>query len=179
MSRLSRLLSEIRPTFLPYARITVRTRLSPEQCRERLVPATQPQKIPALFSASTSQDTRYLFKGQVSRTGFLVAPIDQRPTRQRRRDAKPFLVAGHFKPEFGGTDIIVQVFPDPFGFVLVLCMFCFYVAQMLFAWSCFGFERPVLLLVSLMLLLFSYAALAFPVSFEAFQSKRTLEKLFR
>ena len=67
-----RLFAEVRPTFLPYARFKIQTHLSPEQCRERLAAVTQPQKMPALLPKRTSDNARLVFKGQVSKNGFLL-----------------------------------------------------------------------------------------------------------
>ncbi len=173
-----RLMSEVRPTFVPYKQFKVRTRLSPEQCRERLMSATQPQKMPALFSAPTSSDAHIVFKGQVAKTGFIVVPVDHNGS-QRYRGPQPFWLLGRFKPSFGGTDVVVQVFPNLMGFFVACSLFGAVIAEAIVAWQSSMLEKLTFGPVILAELLFTYAVLAFPVSFRAYQSKKTLERLFQ
>ena len=129
-----RLFAEVRPTFLPYARFKVQTHLSPEQCQQKLASITQAQKMPALISAPTSDNPRLIFKGQVSRTSFFVVPVD-RTGRRRFQGPQPFWVMGRLRSNFGGSDITVKVFLDPFC-LLVGCGFLGVVAIQTFeVWS--------------------------------------------
>jgi hypothetical protein len=177
-----RLFSEVRPTFLPYARFTVRTRLTLEECRERLAAVTQPQRMPTLFSTPTSSGTQLVFKGQVSKAGFFVCPVDhiglrkyQGPRPSQYKGPEPFWLCGRFKSFYNGTNIVVQVFPDPLA-LLVGCALLSLVSLQAVLYQ----SVPLGELLSPLLfarVFCCYAILAFPVSFKAFLSRKTLERL--
>ncbi|MGI4791701.1 MAG: hypothetical protein ACRYFS_23005 [Janthinobacterium lividum] len=173
-----RLFSEVRPTFLPYARFTVQTHLSPEQCQERLASVTQPQKMPAVIPVRTSDDTRLVFKGQVSRAGFFIVPVD-RHGRPKYQGPQPFWLVGRFQNTFRETRVIVKVFPDPFGFFTGCLLLGILIAALVMLGSSSILEliiqEPVLLLGCV----FIYATLAFPTSIKAFQMKPAFKRLLQ
>ena len=179
-----RLFQEVRPTFIPYARFRVRSRLSPEECRERLAAATQPQKMLTLFSARTSDDARLIFQGQVSKVGFFICPVDHIGLREYRgprpsqyQGPEPFWLFGRFKTFYGGTDIVVQVFPDPLAFI-VACAFLLGVSiQTLWAWSNSVGQLGFPLMFARVL--FVYTLVSLPVSFKAYKFKKALGNLLQ
>ena len=172
-----RLFSEVRPTFLPYARFTGRTRLSPEECREKLAAVTQPQKMPSLFSIRTSDDPRLSLKGQFSDSGFLVVPIGKKPVQGGSRTAKPFFVIGKFRPASGGTDLAVQVLPDPLGTFIMFGLLSAVIFAAAVTCSLPSSEKFIFELFWLAQIIFVLAVLGLPASFEAYRTKKMLERL--
>ena len=169
-----RLFSEVRPTFLPYARFTVRTRLLPEECRERLAAATQPQPMPTLVSARTSDDPRLIFKGQISKTGFRAALIGHRSIKAGSRALKPFLLFGRFRAAFGGTALAVQVLPDVCCFVVIGALLALVSWPIIHGRMVHDTFMELFLLARFFLF---YGVLTLPASFEAYRAKKTLERL--
>lgn len=172
-----RLFSEVRPTFLPYARFTVRTRLTPEECRERIAAVTQPQRMPTLFSVRISDDPRLIFKGQTSIMGFLTVPIGKKPIQGGSRTAKPFFLIGKFRPASGGTDLAVQVLPDPLGTFIMLGLLLAVTFAAAVTWSLPSSEKFAFELFGIARIFFVLALLGLPASYEAYRAKKTLERL--
>ena len=175
-------------TFVPYARFRVQTRLSPEDCAARLQAVTQPQKLPTLFSARTPFDRYLLLKGQITRTGFLAAPVDNKCLSRGKYDvrgAQPFWLRGRFQPAFGGTDIVVQVFPSLLG-LLTACMMLigmsgasYYMVEQIWSPHSTGDRYLFIfgLAVFLAYLLFLGATVALTTSFQAYKMKNALRQL--
>ena len=170
-------------TFVPYARFWVQTRLSPEDCAARLRAVTQPQTLPTLFSARTSSESHLLLKGTVTRTGFLAARVNNTGMR-KYQGVQPFWVSGKFQPAFGGTDMVVQVFPSVSGLLAVCAGLCFCLAITAYdihelmipgSWErvMAGIVLPLLAARDLLLL----GCLAVPVSFQAYKMKNALRQL--
>lgn len=191
MPKLARMLQvrrEMGITFVPYARFRVQTRHSPEECAARLRAVTQPQKLPTLFSARTSPDRHLLLKGQITRTGVLAVPVDNKCPRGSSeydvRGAQPFWLRGRFLPAFGGTDIVVQVFPNLSGMltggVLLSLMLSgiFVYGKMLLSLDVLGRGLGVLAAPTCLLAaLFCAAMMAISVSFQAYKMKNALRQL--
>ena len=167
-----RLFAEVRPTFLPYARFKMQTHLSPEQCREKLASVTQPQKMPAfLVSKSVFLDARHVFKGQISKTRFFV------------EEPQPFWLIGRIKPAFSGTSVTVNVFLDPWCYLVSFGLLSIVLAQTVEIELVHGlYSYPGKLFFVLLFLLRSlavYLAISLPASFKAFQMKRMLKRLLQ
>lgn len=186
MPKLARMLQvrrEMGITFVPYARFRVQTRHSPEECAARLRAVTQPQKLPTLFSARTSPDRHLFFKGTVTCTGFFAAAMNN-TGKQKYQGVQPFWVSGRFQPAFGGTDIVVKVFPDLLG-VLGICGVLFVSMAMtaydihllltLGSWERVFWVLALPLLLARDLLL--WGCLALPVPFQAYKMKNALRQL--
>ena len=187
LATLLRTSREMGITFVPYARFRVQTRLTPEECAARFRAVMQPQKLPTLFSARTSPEAHLLFKGTVTRTGFLAVPVDNKGEGGLRkyRGVQPFWVSGKFQPAFGGTDLVVQVFPSVLGLLggCVLLWYtgdsaAFYFKKMLF--SSDGYDRgmaviAVPFLVSITLII--AVAMTLSVSFQAYKIKNALRQV--
>ncbi len=173
-------------TFVPYAHFRVQTRLSPEECAARLRAVTQPQTLPTLFSARTSPEEHLLLKGTVTRTGFFAVSVDNKGEGGLRkyRGVQPFWISGKFQPAFGGTDMVVQVFPSVSGLLAVCAGLCFCLAITAYdfhelmtpgSWErvLAGVVLPLLVARDLLL----WGCLAIPASFQAYKMKNALRQL--
>lgn len=188
LARMLQVRREMGITFVPYARFWVQTRHSPEECAARLQAVTQPQKLPTLFSARTSPEAHLLLKGRVMQTGFLAVPVDNKCPRGSSeydvRGAQPFWLRGRFQPAFGGTDIVVQVFPNfsgmlTGGLLLSMMLGCTLLfGKMLLSPDVYGrgmgiVAAPMCLLTALFLV----AAMTLSSSFQAYKMKNALRQL--
>lgn len=189
LARMLQVRQEMGITFVPYARFRVQTRYSPEECAVRLRAVTQPQKLPTLFSARTSPDRHLLLKGQITRTGFLAVPVDNKCPRGNSdydvRGAQPFWLRGRFQTAFGGTDIVVQVFPNFLGVItggilLSMMLGCTLLyGKMLLSPDAWGRGMAVVAAPTCLLTaLFLAAAMTLSISFQAYKMKNALRQLF-
>ncbi len=186
LATLLRTSREMGITFVPYARFRVQTRLTPEECAARFRAVMQPQKLPTLFSARTLPEAHLLFKGTVTRTGFLAVPVDNKGEGGLRkyRGVQPFWVSGKFQPAFGGTDLVVQVFPSVLGLlavcvglIWVLTLTIFDVTKIMTSGIgdkvFYGIGFPVLVAHDLIM----WGCLVIPASFQAYKIKNALRQL--
>lgn len=96
---------------VPYKRFRIRTKLSREQCHQRLVAVVQPQKVVPLFAAPNSSDNRLIFKGEVKPNRFNLKYINRSRPQSKKGDF--VAISGRLQSVGDGTEIIVRATFDP------------------------------------------------------------------